>query len=118
MPGYPRHEIKNRILLRLRRGESMSTEELAKDMRAAYSSTREALMELKASKEVCIVRWVKTGARPIRFWGLGASDTPPPPPMTTEQRNRARRESRRLVKLTDASDAKPILRRDPAASWF
>ena len=115
---YSRYEMKNRILLRLRRDSDMSTEQLAREMRAAYSSVREALMELKASKEVCISSWKKTGAKPIRYWSLGASDAPPPPPMTTEQRNQARRESRRLVKITDASDAKPILRRDPAASWF
>lgn len=118
MPGYPRHEIKSRILLRLRRGEPMSTEELAKDMRAAYSSTREALMELKATKEVCIVKWIKTGARPIRFWSIGAADVPPPPPLTQEQRNAKRRERQRLVKIIDAADAKPVIRRDPAASWF
>lgn len=118
MPGYPRHEIKSRILTRLRRGEPMSTEQLAKDMRAAYSSTREALMELKATKEVCIVRWVKTGARPIRFWGLGAADTPPPPPLTREQQRERSKERKRLARITNAADAKPILRRDPAASWF
>lgn len=115
---YPRHEIKNRILLRLRKGEPLSTEQLAKDMRAAYSSTREALMELKATKEVCIVAWQKTGARPIRFWGIGVADTPPPPPLTQEQRAQRSKERKRLARIIDAADAKPVLRRDPAASWF
>lgn len=111
MPGYPRHEIKHRILLRLRRGEPMSTEQLAKDMRAAYSSTREALVELKETKEVCIVKWTKTGAHPIRYWGIGTADAPRPKPMTSEQRNAKRR-----VKII--ADAKPIVRRDIAAAWF
>lgn len=118
MPGYPRHEIKSRILLRLRRGEPMSTEQLAKDMRAAYSSTREALMELKATKEVCIVKWQKTGARPIRFWSVGAADVPPPPPLTLEERAERSKERKRLTRTIDAADAKPIARRDPAASWI
>lgn len=116
MPGYPRHEIKARILLRLRRGEPMSTEQLAKDMRAAYSSTREALVELKATKEVCVVKWTKTGAHPIRFWGIGTADAPRPKPLSPEQRKQARREQK--IKIIDAADAKPIVRRDIAASWF
>ena len=45
---YSRYEMKNRILLRLRRDSDMSTEQLARELRAAYSSVREALMELKA----------------------------------------------------------------------
>jgi hypothetical protein len=118
MPGYPRHEIKARILLRLRRGEPISTEQLAADMRTAYSSTREALMELKATKEVCIVKWTKTGAHPIRFWGIGTADAPKPPPLTREQQLERSRERKRLTRIIDAADATPIARRDPAASWF
>ena len=118
MPGYPRHEIKNRILLRLRRGEAMTTEQLAKDMRAAYSSTREALVELKATKEVAIVRWQKTGAHPIRFWGIGTADAPKPPPLTLEQRAERNKERKRLARTVNAADSRPIARRDPAAAWF
>ena len=118
MPGHPRHEIKNRILLRLRRGEPMTTEQLAKDMRAAYSSTREALMELKATKEVCIVKWVKTGARPIRFWSIGSADAPKPPTLTREQQLERNRERKRWARTVNAADSRPIARRDPAAAWF
>ena len=114
---YSRHEMKARVLIRLRKGEPMSTEQLAENMRAAYSSVREALMELKATKEVAIVKWQKTGARPIRFWSIGSADAPKPPPMSRDERNQRRRDQRRTVKVIDASDAKQILRRDPAASW-
>jgi hypothetical protein len=118
MPGYARHEIKARVLLRLRKGEPMTTEQLAKDMRAAYSSVREALVELKESKEVCIVKWTKTGAHPIRYWGIGSADVAKPAPMTLEQRNLARRERKQQVKLREATDNNPVARRDTAASWF
>jgi len=114
---YSRHEMKARVLLRLQKGEPMSTEQLAKDLRAAYSSTREALMELKATKEVCIVKWTKTGAHPIRFWGLGTKDAPKPKPMNIEERNQNRQERRRaLTEVNKTPPSKP--RRDIAASWF
>jgi len=118
MPGYARDEVKSRIMLRLRKGTPMSTQQLAVNMRVAYSSVREALVELKKSKEVCVVSWTKTVAHPIRYWGVGSSDAPRPPPITKEERLQKRRDARKRASEQETESRTVVPRRDPAAAWF
>lgn len=72
---------------------------------------------------VCIVRYQKTGASPIRFWGIGKEDAPKPPTLTPEQRAAAKSERRKQQRLERKLAAAQLPaswkpHRDIAASWI
>lgn len=120
-PYFSPHDVRGRILLRLKK-ESMTTDQLAKDMRCSRSTVADALNQLKKSKLVCIVRYQKTGVSPIRFWGIGEVDAPKPPTMTPAEILAQKRERRERLRLEREAAAQSPARwkphRDIAASWI
>ena len=118
---FGQHDIRGRVLMRLRKGP-LSTDDLAKDLRAARSTVANALTELHRKKRIVIISWAKTGSIPARVWGLGDRDADRPPLITREAKNERKRELRKIQKAQRESmkDAPPSFtpRRDPAASWF
>lgn len=118
---FGQHDMRGRILMKLRRGQ-MTTDELTKELRAARSTVTNAINELHRKKRICIIRWVKTGSSPMRYWGLGDQDAERPPLMTRDQINERKRETRKRQKqeqeLMQSASPKFTPRRDPAAAWF
>jgi hypothetical protein len=117
---FSQYDMRGRIMYRLKK-QSMTTDELAKDMRAARSTVAAALKELHNKKRICIVRWVRTGSSPMRYWGIGDQDAAKPSTVTPEQKAERKREARRRQKeeqerINQAPNFIP--RRDPAAAWF
>lgn len=115
------HDMRGRILMKLRKGQ-MTTDELTKELRAARSTVNNAINELHRKKRICIVRWVRTGSSPMRYWGIGDQDAERPPLLTKEEISQRKKEMRIQQKKEQermqalATNFTP--RRDPAAAWF
>lgn len=107
-----------RIMLRLKK-KHMTTDQLAKDMKAPRSTVVAALNKLWNRRNICVVEYKKTGATPARIWGIGKVDVKPPPPQTKEQRNAKRRERVRVEKERVAKPVKVAAPKpDVAAAWI
>ena len=107
-----------RIILRLKK-KPMTTDQVAKDMKAPRSTVVVALNKLWNRRNICVVEYKKTGATPARIWGIGKVDVKPPPPKTKEQRNAQIREKRRIEKERVTKPVKPAKPKpDIAAAWI
>lgn len=107
-----------RIILRLKKSP-MTTDQLAKDMKAPRSTVVVALNKLWNRRNICVVQYKKTGATPARIWGIGKVDMPPPPKKTKEQEKAQRQERYKLEKERVAKPAKPAKPKpDIAAAWI
>jgi hypothetical protein len=105
-----------RILLRLKK-KPMTTDQLAKDMKAPRSTVVASLNKLWNRRNICVVEYKKTGATPARIWGIGKVDRPRPPTKTREQRNAQQRERRRIEKERVAKPVEAV-KPDIAAAWI
>ena len=107
-----------RIILRLKKSP-MTTDQLAKDMKAPRSTVVVALNKLWGRRNICVVQYKKTGATPARIWGIGKVDMPPPPKKTKEQEKAQRQERYKLEKERVAKPVKPAKPKpDIAAAWI
>lgn len=107
-----------RIILRLKKSP-MTTDQLAKDMKAPRSTVVAALNKMWNRRNICVVEYKKTGATPARIWGIGKVDMPPPPKKTKEQEKSQRQERYKLEKERVAKPVKPAKPKpDIAAAWI
>ncbi len=107
-----------RIILRLKKSP-MTTDQLAKDMKAPRSTVVAALNKMWNRRNICVVEYKKTGATPARIWGIGKVDMPPPPKKTKEQEKAQRQERYKLEKERVAKPVKPAKPKpDIAAAWI
>lgn len=109
-----------RILSRLKR-KPMTTDQLAKDMKAARTTVVDTLTKLWRKRIVCVVSYKITGSTPARTWGLGSVDMPKPPTKTKEQISAERRAKAQQLKEEAKRIEQPqefIPRRDEAAAWI
>lgn len=107
-----------RIILRLKK-KPMTTDQLAKDMKAPRSTVVAALNKLWGRRNICVVEYKKTGSTPARIWGIGKVDMPPPPKKTKEQEKARRQELLKIKKERMAKPEKPAKPKpDIAAAWI
>ncbi len=107
--------LSDRTLDLLRDGP-LTTEQIRAGLAVSRSTTNNVVRHLRDRGVVCIVRYERTGVKPVAYFGLGKTDAPRPLPITAEEKNRRRREAKAREKA--ALEYKPIIRRDIAASWI
>ena len=107
--------LSDRTLDLLREGP-MTTEQIRAGLGTSRSTANNVIKHLRGTARICIVRYERTGVKPVAYFGLGKTDAPRPQPITAEEKNRRRREAkaRELARL----EYKPTIRRDIAASWI
>ncbi len=95
----------------------MTTEQIRQGLGVSRSTTNNVIKYLRGTARVCVVRYEKTGVKPVAFFGLGRVDVPRPLPITREEKNQRKRDARRLRRgLEVVIPSGP--RRDIAASWI
>lgn len=111
-------DLRNRVFALLK-SRTMTTDELARELRSARSTVVNAINDLRADGSICIVEYRKTGVSPARIWGIGSTDAERPPTISDEERNAKRRERRAMLSSAqDAVKSEGRPRRDVAASWI
>lgn len=108
--------LSDRVLWMLRDGP-MTTEEIRANLVTSRTTANNVIKHLRGKGLVCIVRYEKTGVKPVAYFGLGAVDVPRPPTITPEEKNRRKREAR-MRERERLLSMKPAIRRDIAASWI
>ena len=108
--------LSDRVLWMLRDGP-MTTEQIRANLVTSRTTANNVIKYLRSLGKVCIVRYEKTGVKPVAYLGLGAVDVPRPPIITPEEKNRRKREARMLERERLLS-MKPAIKRDIAASWI
>ena len=108
--------LSDRALLMLKRSQ-MTTEQIRAGLGTSRSTANNVIKHLRNKGLVCIVRYEKTGVKPVAYFGLGNTDALRPSPMTRDEKNQRKRDARRMQRgLAVIVPSGP--RRDIAASWI
>lgn len=109
--------LSDRTLWMLRDGP-MTTEQIRAGLAVSRSTANNVIKHLRGTARICVVRYERTGVKPVAYFGLGKTDAPRPPTITAEEKNRRKREARQRERERMSQMPTTTIRRDIAASWI